>query len=240
MEDDPESQSRIPDDTSLIYPRKYDRPSPPDANEVAWTYSQCSVNHTERDAHLGSDLCKQLEFHRRSADYYLSVYLEDLDRIEEISVCFDPFDCPQELFAWTEQHSQRDAARLNILSDGAIRGLVVMERILNHVHLQAISMPPSRTWVPKVIWTAACSFSAVTIPAKFTASLAAAGAIAGAIGLVLPPIWNFIHRGKLEKAQKKVQNLKRAFEERTIEERNRHDLEPSQFSFLRWVVSKNL
>ncbi|KAJ3530432.1 hypothetical protein NM208_g9334 [Fusarium decemcellulare] len=165
---------------------------------------------------------------------FLNVYLENLDRIEEISVCFDPFDCPQELFTWTEQHSQRDAARLKVLSDGAIRGLVVMERILNHVHLQALSRPPPRTWVPKVIWTAACFFSAVTIPVKLTASIAAAGAIAGVIGLVLPPIWNFIHRGKLEKAQKKVQNLKRAFEERTIEERNRHDLEPSQFSFLRW------
>ncbi|KAM0420888.1 hypothetical protein ACHAPT_011277 [Fusarium lateritium] len=129
-------------------------------------------------------------------------------------------------------------ARLKISSDTAIRDLIVMERILYQT--QENSRLHSQTVSPiAAICTFVCSVSAVTVPVKVAAGLSAVGAVAGTLYLTAPPIWRTIQSHNVGSALTTVQDLKRAFAERTIGEGNLHDLERSRFSFLKWAMSKD-
>lgn len=74
---------------------------------------------------------------------------------------------------------------------------------------------------------------------KVAAGFSAVGAVAGTVFLSTTPVLRAIQNRNVGNALTTVQNLKRAFAEKTISEGNLHDLERSRFSSLKRAVSKN-
>ncbi|KAF4472815.1 hypothetical protein FALBO_296 [Fusarium albosuccineum] len=145
---------------------------------------------------------------------------------------------PAALSIPSQMQTDRDVVRLKISSDTAIRDLIVMERILYQTQENSRLRPQAVSPVAAVC-TFVCSVSAITIPVKFAASLSAVGAVAGTLIMSAPAALRAYQSHNVGNALTTVQNLKRAFAERTIGEGNLHDLEPSQFSSLRWAMSKD-
>ncbi|RSL44975.1 hypothetical protein CEP54_014471 [Fusarium duplospermum] len=235
MEQSRRLQSGDHEGSTLLHSRQ--GAADPDGSDSA----QSAMCFPEQDSSLDPDAWKEFEVRRRSAEYYLSRYLESLDRIGQTCVDSD-MSPPQALSIPSQMQTDRDVARLKISSDTAIRDLIVMERILyqiqenSRLHSQTVShvaaICPSHTVTARLY-----AVSAVTIPVKVAAGLSAVGAVAGTLFLTAPPVLRTIQSHNVGNALTRVQNLKRAFTERTIGEGNLHDLDQSRFSFLKWAMS---
>jgi hypothetical protein len=182
----------------------------------------------DTDSFSYGDAWKEFESRRRSAEYYLNQYLESLDRISQTCADFD-ISPTKAVSIPAQSQTDTDMTRLKICTDTAIRDLTVMENILRRAqeNPKLQSQPWSHT---AAICTCALCISAVVAPYK-AAVISGVGALVGVATLAVCT--------HIDSALRKVQDLKQAFARGTVDQRNRLDLEPSEFSKLKGMVSKH-
>ncbi|OBS23119.1 hypothetical protein FPOA_03678 [Fusarium poae] len=190
----------------------------------------------DADSFSHGDPWKEFESRRRSAEYYLNQYLKSLDRISQTCADFDTSPTTAVSIP-AQSQTDTDMTRLKICTDTAIRDLTVMENILRRTqeNPKLQSQPWSHT---AAICTCALCISAVVAPYK-AAVISGVGALIGAATLAVPPIWKSVQCNHIDSALHNVQDLKEAFARGTVNQVNRLDLEPSEFSKLKGMVSNH-
>ncbi|KAM0417239.1 hypothetical protein ACHAPT_012750 [Fusarium lateritium] len=117
-----------------------------------------------------------------------------------------------------------DRLTLRVLRDIAIGDLHVMGEALEIAKL--LPKPSTPLFSPALaLWVIACSVSAKMVPNLVLAAFSRQSAVVGALWLLKPLAWRLFDDYNLHCLQREVQTLKRKFEDGTVSERNRKDLD---------------
>lgn len=140
-----QSEQVQPTEDMALLSHQHPRPSLT-SDEAALAYPDDEPFQTDPSIYANPDdeeLWKKFEVHRRSAEYYLRLYHETMDRIDhDIS---DHSNEPPEPLHVTQQgaNSNGDMVKLKIYTDTLLRDLMVMEDIaIQTQHIHNSTEPP--------------------------------------------------------------------------------------------------